>query len=148
MQALLKEFRDFILKGNMLEIAVGLIIAASFGTVVKSLVDNIIMPPIGVVMGGVDFSEKKSLLKAEQTIPATATTPEKKIPAVYLNYGKFINDVISLIVVGFCVFMVIKAYNTAKKRFEKKKEIEEAAAPAPSNEEKLLMEIRDLLAKK
>lgn len=143
MQALLKEFRDFILKGNMLEIAVGLIIAGAFGTVVKSLVDNIIMPPIGVVMGGVDFSDLNVKLKE-----ATTTPEGKDIPAVTLNYGKFINDVISLVVVGFCVFMVIKAYNTAKKRFEKKKELEPETPPAPSNEEKLLMEIRDLLAKK
>ena len=133
---MLKEFRDFILKGNMLDMAVGIVIGAAFGTVVKSLVNNILMPPIGLVLNNVDFSKLKW------------TIGEGKEEPVTINYGLFINDTISLIIIGFCIFLVVKAYNNAKTKFEKKKEEEPKSDPEPSNEEKLLIEIRDLLAKK
>ena len=144
---MLKEFRDFILKGNMLDMAVGIIIGAAFGTVIKSLVDNVIMPPIGQLLGNVDFSALKVTL--QEGVPEVkdeageVTTPA--VEEVAINYGQFINDTISLIIVGFCVFMMVKAYNKAKANFEEKKEEEPAEPPA---EEKLLTEIRDLLAKK
>ena len=137
---MLKEFRDFILKGNMLDMAVGIIIGAAFGTVVKSLVSNVIMPPIGKVLGGLDFSALYiGLGEGADGEP------------VKILYGQFINDVISLVIVGFCVFLLVKAYNQAKAQFEKEEEEKEAEPekePEPSAEEKLLTEIRDLLAKK
>ncbi len=145
---MLKEFRDFILKGNMLDMAIGIIIGAAFGTVVKSLVNNVIMPPIGVLMGGLDFSALS--LKIQKATPAVmdgSVVKEPAVEAVAINYGMFINDVISLIIIGFCVFMLVKAYTRAKEKFDKKEEAPEKD-PEPSNEEKLLVEIRDLLAKK
>lgn len=141
---MLKEFRDFILKGNMLDMAVGIIIGAAFGTVIKSLVSNVIMPPIGLVLGGIDFS--KLSIKLQDAKPATEGA--EAVEAVAINYGTFINDVISLVIIGFCIFMMVKAYNTAKSKFEEKKEEEPEKDPEPSKEEVLLTEIRDLLAKK
>jgi len=144
MKGLLTEFRDFILKGNMLDMAVGIVIGAAFTTLVKSLVDNIIMPPIGMAMGGVDFADKKIPLKEAETNEAGEVVSE----AVFLNYGQFINDMIALVIVGFCIFLLVKTYNNSKKKFEKKQEeAPEPADPPISNEEKLLTEIRDLLAK-
>ncbi len=136
---MLKEFKEFIARGNVLELAVGLILATYFGAIVKSFVDDIIMPPIGQLIAGVDFSQLK-LAIAEKTLE------DGTIEAVTINYGTFINTVITFIIVGFAVFMVVKAYNN----FLKKKEEAPAPAapPAPSNEEKLLMEIRDLLSKR
>ncbi len=143
-----KEFREFILKGSMMDMAVGIVIGAAFSTVVKSLVDNVIMPPIGLITGGVDFSQMSITLKEGQTEVTqnedgtTAAVAEE----VTLNYGQFINDCIALVLVGFCLFLLIKAYNNAKTRFDKTEEAPKAP-PEPSNEEKLLTEIRDLLAK-
>lgn len=135
---MLKEFKEFIARGNVLELAVGLILATYFGAIVKSFVDDIIMPPVGQLIAGVDFSELKYAI-AEKTLE------DGTIEAVTINYGTFINTVLTFIIVGFAVFMVVKAYNN----FLKKKEEAPAPAdpPAPSNEEKLLMEIRDLLSK-
>ncbi len=133
---MIKEFKDFIARGNVLELAVGLILATYFGAIVKSFVDDIIMPPIGQMIAGVDFSELK-LAIGEKTLE------DGTIEAVTINYGTFINTIITFIIVGFAVFLVVKAYNN----FLKKKEASPAPAepPAPSNQEKLLMEIRDLL---
>ncbi|VAV99371.1 Large-conductance mechanosensitive channel [hydrothermal vent metagenome] len=128
---MLKEFQDFAVKGNVVDMAVGIIIGGAFGTIVKSLVSDIIMPPIGVLMGGLDFSSLALTLKA-----ATADAE-----AVTLNYGLFINNVISFLIVAWAVFMLVKAMNTLKK----KEEAAPSAPPAPPRSEVLLEEIRDAL---
>ncbi len=140
---MLKEFQDFIKKGNVLELAVGFIMATYFGVIVKSLVNDIIMPPIGLLLGGVDFSELKYVIKEAQTAVMegeTIITPE--VAEVAINYGNFVNTIITYIIVAFAVFIIVRNYN----RFLKKRE--EAPAPSPSNrEEELLTEIRDALRK-
>lgn len=143
MGSIVKEFKDFILKGNVIDMAVGIIIGAAFGTVVKSLVANIIMPPIGLLLGGIDFSKLKIVLKDEVKEGADVVTE-----AVSINYGTAFNDIITLVIVGFCVFVLVKAYNTAKAKMAKEEAPKEEAPAGPSDEVKLLTEIRDVLAKK
>jgi large conductance mechanosensitive channel len=138
---MLKEFKSFISKGNVMEMAVGLIMALYFGAIVKSLVDHIIMPPIGMLLGNVDFSNLKIVL-TEATMNGDIAIPE-----VAFSYGIFINTIITFIIVSFCIFMVVKGYNKMKENLEKKEEEAPAAPPAPSKEEVLLTEIRDLLKK-
>ena len=131
---MLSEFKDFAVKGNMVDMAVGIIIGGAFGTIVKSLVQDVIMPPIGLMLGGVDFSDIKIRLKE-----AVGETPE-----VAINIGSFINNIISFLIVAFAVFMMVKAINKMKAEFEEKKE----EAPAePPRSEVLLEEIRDALKK-
>ena len=127
---LISEFKKFALKGNVLDLAVGIIIGGAFGTIVKSLVDDVLMPPLGLLLGGVDFGDKKLVLK-EAVDGANAVT---------LNYGSFINAVIAFLIVAFALFMVIKAMNKLQAK-------EEAAPAAPPKSEVLLEEIRDLLKK-
>ena len=139
---MLKEFKDFALKGNMLDMAVGIVIGGAFGTIISSLVKDIIMPPIGLMMGGVDFAQKFVLLEAGTTPPPYATLDAAvEAGAVTLNYGLFVNAVISFLIIAFAVFMLVRQYNQLK--------AQEAAAPAappePSKEEILLGEIRDVL---
>lgn len=133
--SIVKEFKDFAIKGNMIDMAVGIIIGAAFGKIVSSFVKDVIMPPLGMLTGGVDFSDKAIVLKEAVAEGAEAVT---------LNYGLFINNVIDFVIVAFAVFIVVKAINSAKRK--------EAAAPAappqPSTQEVLLSEIRDLLKKK
>ena len=131
------EFKKFALKGNMLDLAVGFIMGGAFGTIVSSLVKDVLMPPLGLLMGGVDFSALKITLKS--AIPATDTA--KAIEAVSINYGAFLNNVISFVIVAFAMFMIIKAMSRLQKK-------EEAAPSAPPAQEVLLAEIRDLLKKK
>jgi len=143
---MLKEFKNFISKGNVIDMAVGLILATYFGAVVKSLVNDIIMPPIGKLLGGVDFSQLKIVIqepvKAVTDAAGKIITPE--VNEITLNYGSFINTIITFIIVAFAIFMVVKAYNKMKKKQE-----ETPAAPQePSKEEVLLGEIRDLLKNK
>jgi large conductance mechanosensitive channel len=138
---MLKEFKQFISKGNVLELAVGLIMAVYFGAIVKSLVDHIIMPPIGLLLGNVDFSSLKIVLKGASMIG------DVQVPEVAISYGLFINTIITFLIVALAVFLVIKGYNTMKERMEKKEEAQ-AVPPGPSKEEILLTEIRDLLKKK
>lgn len=138
---MLKEFKSFISKGNVMEMAVGLIMALYFGAIVKSLVDHVIMPPIGMLLGNVDFSNLKIVL-TEATMNGDTAVPE-----VAISYGMFINTIITFIIVSFCIFMVVKGYNKMKENLEKKEEEAPAAPPAPSKEEVLLTEIRDLLKK-
>jgi large conductance mechanosensitive channel len=127
---MLKEFKDFAMRGNVVDMAVGIIIGAAFGKIVSSLVADVIMPPIGMIMGSVDFSDLSIALGSGEG-------------AATLNYGLFINTVINFMIVAFAIFMLIKGINTMKKKEEAK-----PAAPAkPSAEETLLTEIRDLLAK-
>ncbi len=133
---MIKEFKNFISKGNVLEMAVGLIMAVYFGAIVKSLVNDIIMPPIGMLLGGVDFSKLKIVLQQ-----AGVDASGKEIAEVAILYGSFINTIITFIIVSFSIFIVVKGYNNMKK-----KEEEKPSAPAePGKEELLLTEIRDLL---
>jgi large conductance mechanosensitive channel len=141
----MKEFKKFISKGNVVEMAVGLIMATYFGAIVKSLVNDIIMPPVGKLLGGVDFSQLKVVIQskiAETSIGASDGTSE-----VAINYGLFINTIITFLIVAFTISMVVKAYNKMKEKLEKKVEKAPAIDPAPSKEEILLTEIRDLLKK-
>lgn len=129
--SMIKEFQEFAVKGNVVDMAVGIIIGGAFGTIVKSLVSDIIMPPIGLLMGGIDFSQLVVTLK-DATADAEAVT---------INYGVFINNVISFLIVAWAVFMLVKGMNSLKKKAE-----EAPAAPAePPKEQVLLAEIRDLL---
>lgn len=142
---MLKEFREFAVKGNVLDMAVGIIIGAAFGTIVKSLVDDVIMPPIGLLLGGVDFSDL-FLTLSQGTVagPYATLAAAKEAGAVTINYGVFINALLSFLIVAFAVFIVVRSFN----RLKKKEEAVEAAPPPPpppSAEEKLLGEIRDLL---
>lgn len=139
MSKFLTEFKEFAVKGNALDMAVGVIIGAAFGKIVSSIVDDIIMPPIGWLIGGVDFSNLKITLPAEQIVEGVATQPAT------INYGLFIQNVIDFLIVAFCVFLLVKAINKLTK---KKEEEPPAAPPAPSAEEKLLTEIRDLMKNK
>ena len=132
--AIVKEFKDFISRGNVVDLAVGVIIGAAFGKIVTSLVTDIIMPPIGMLLAGIDFANLKYIMKEAVG----------KTPAVSINYGMFINNVIDFIIVAFCIFMVVKGINSMKKPAP---EPEAAPDPEPTKEEVLLTEIRDLLAK-
>src|SRR5688572_23538077 len=109
---MLQEFKKFALRGNVIDMAVGIIIGAAFGTVVKSLVDDVIMPPIGYVTSGVDFKQKSWTIKpaVDETVDGKTVTK----PAINLNYGAFINNVISFLIVAWCVFMIVKAMNVAE----------------------------------
>lgn len=133
------DFKGFIFKGNIIDLAVGVIIGGAFGKIVSSFVADVIMPPIGVLLGGVNFSDLKMVLK--EGIAATATSPE--VAAVSINYGTFLQTLIDFLIIALVIFMVLKAYaNTQKKQEEAP-----AAPPAPTAEEVLLGEIRDLLKK-
>jgi len=135
---LLKEFRDFAMRGNVVDLAIGVIIGAAFGLIVNSLVADIFMPIIGVATGGVNFADLVYPLKA-----ATIDASGKDVPAVVIAYGKFIQFTINFLIVAFAMFMVVKGMN----RMKKKEAEAPAAPPVPTAEEKLLVEIRDLLAK-
>jgi len=131
----IKEFKQFIIKGNVVDLAVGVIIGASFGKIVISFVDDLIMPPIGYILGGIDFSKKKWVIKPEDEL--------HKIAEVSVKYGSFVNTIIQFIIIAFCIFILVKIINALRIREE-----EEAAAappPPPSKEEILLTEIRDIL---
>ncbi|WP_257657746.1 large-conductance mechanosensitive channel protein MscL [Parapedobacter lycopersici] len=132
----LKEFKEFAMRGSVVDLAVGVVIGAAFGKIVTSLVDDIIMPPIGYVTGGIDFSQLKYVLKAADEAGGVAE--------VAITYGNFINVVIQFLIVSFCIFLVIKGINSLKR----KEEAAPAAPPAPSKEEVLLTEIRDALRAK
>jgi large conductance mechanosensitive channel len=139
---MLKEFKEFAVKGNMLDMAVGIIVGAAFGTVVQSLVKDVVMPPIGILLGGVDFTNLFVTLQ-EGAVPAPYATlaAAQEAGAVTINYGVFVNAIVSFLIVAFAVFLLVRSFNKLKKQ--------EAEAPkpppAPSAEEALLGEIRDLL---
>lgn len=135
---LLGEFRDFAMRGNVVDMAVGVIIGGAFGKIVTTLVDKVMMPPIGYATGGVDFKDKAFTLVSKGTAGATTD--------VVIGWGAFVNDVIQFVIVAFCLFIVVKAMNEAKKRFEREKAV--VPPPAPPKSELLLTEIRDLLAKR
>lgn len=132
--SLIKDFKSFALKGNVLDLAVAVIIGAAFGRIVSSLVNDVIMPPIGILMGGVNFSDL--VITIQEAAGETA--------AVTINYGMFIQHVVDFIIVAFAIFMVIRLFEKAKRK-EEAKPVAPAVIP---NEEKLLVEIRDLLKEK
>ena len=134
---LLKEFKEFAMRGNVIDLAVGVIIGGAFGKIIASLVADIIMPPIGLLVGGVNFVDLKWQMK-----PAEIVNGVKKA-AVTLNYGNFIQVTFDFLIVAFCIFLFVKAINS----MSKKKEDATAAPVEPSEEVKLLSEIRDLLKK-
>lgn len=129
--SMLKEFRDFAMRGNVVDLAVGVIIGAAFGKIVSSLVADIIMPPLGLLIGGIDFKQFALTLREAQG----------DVPAVVMHYGVFIQNVFDFIIVAFAIFLAIKVINKLKR----KQAEEPKAPPAPSKEEVLLSEIRDLL---
>jgi large conductance mechanosensitive channel len=138
---MLNEFKEFALRGNVMDMAVGIIIGAAFSTIVRSLVDDIIMPPIGVVTGGVDFSSIFIALNGQHY---DSLAQARQAGAPTMNVGLFINNVISFLIVAFVLFMAIKAMN----RLRRKQEEEPASEPPPSREVQLLEEIRDALVKR
>ena len=144
MSNFIKEFKEFAVKGNAIDMAVGVIIGGAFGEIVNSIVNDIIMPPIGWLIGGVNFSD----LKVE--LPKVVLDSGIELAPATINYGSFVQTIINFIIIALCVFMMIKGLAKLKNAKKAEEEKEEApAAPAePSNEEKLLIEIRDLLAKK
>jgi large conductance mechanosensitive channel len=144
MSGMLREFRDFAVKGNVVDMAVGVIIGGAFGKIVSSLVSDVMMPPIGKLMGGVDFSSLFITLGAEQY---QSLAEAQAAGAATINYGVFLNNLINFVIVAFCVFMMVKALNSAKKK-DAAPAPAPAAPPAPSRQEVLLQEIRDLLGKK
>lgn len=135
---LVKEFKEFAMRGNVIDMAVGIIIGAAFGKIVSSLVNDIIMPPIGFLIGGKDFTDLKFILKDTAVNDAGDT-----IQAVSINYGNFIQITLDFLIIAFAVFLLIKGINSLKKKEEKKP----ATPTEPTKGEKLLTEIRDLLKK-
>ncbi len=138
---IIQEFKEFAIKGNMIDMAVGIIIGGAFGKIIASLVKDVIMPPLAMLTGGVDFSDKKIVLKEA----VAASEGVAAVEAVTLSYGLFINQVVDFLIVAFAVFMMIKAINKAKRKQEA---APPPAPPAPSAQELLLTEIRDLLKNK
>jgi large conductance mechanosensitive channel len=140
---MLREFKEFAMRGNVLDMAVGIIIGAAFGTIVTSFVNDVIMPPIGLALGGVDFTNMFVTLRdgVKAAGPYASLAEAKAAGAVTLNYGVFANSIVSFLIVAFAIFMVVKGANSLKQ-----KQVEAPAEPpAPTADQKLLAEIRDLL---
>ncbi len=142
-----KEFKEFAMRGNVVDMAVGIIIGGAFGVIAKTLVSDVIMPPIGLLLGGVDFSNIFTVLKegAAAAGPYATLADAQNAGAVTINWGVFLNTVINFLIVAFAVFLVIKGLNAAKRQEEAK---EEAAPPAPPEDVVLLREIRDALQRR
>lgn len=138
--AFLKEFKEFAMRGNVVDLAVGVIIGAAFGKIVDALVKDIIMPPLGYLLGGVDLSKWKLVLK-----PGDAAA---KVEEVAISYGSFLSAVGEFLIIALCIFMVVKIMNKLKRNEAEVVAATPAAPPAPSTEEVLLTEIRDILAAK
>ena len=132
--SMMKEFKEFAMRGNVVDLAVAVIIGGAFGKIIASLVADVLMPPIGVLLGGMDFTALTIVLKE-----AVAD-----VPAVTINYGKFVQTVVDFLIIAFSIFLMIKGINS----FKKKQEEAPSAPPEPSKEEQLLTEIRDLLKQK
>ena len=132
--SILQEFKEFAIKGNAIDMAVGIIIGAAFGKIISSLVADVVMPPIGVLVGGVDFTK----------LVVTLKEASGNVPAVTLNYGNFIQSMVDFTIIAFVIFIMVKLINNLKK----KEVAASVAAPEPSKEELLLTEIRDLLKAK
>jgi large conductance mechanosensitive channel len=136
MSKLLSEFKEFAMRGNVIDMAVGVVIGAAFGKIVTSLVDNIIMPVVGVITGGINFSEEAIVLKEAVG----------EDPAVLLSWGAFVQSIVDFLIIAFCIFLAIKGINKLSRK--KEEEPEAPAAPAGPTQEELLTQIRDLLEKK
>ena len=136
MSKFIKEFKEFAVKGNAIDMAVGVIIGAAFGKIVSSIVSDIIMPPIGWLIGGMDFTDLKVKLPVNPINPEVSAT---------INYGVFVQTVIEFVIIAFCVFLLVKGINIMARKM---KDETPAAPPAPSKEELLLTEIRDILKNK
>lgn len=134
--SIVKEFKEFAVRGNVIDLAVGVIIGAAFGKIVTSLVDDIIMPPIGYLTGGIDFADKVLILKEGDAA--------NKIAEVSVKYGQFLNTLIQFLIVAFCIFLIVKAINSLKR----KEEVAPTVPAPPSKEEVLLTQIRDILKEK
>lgn len=142
---MLKEFKSFAMKGNVLDLAVAVVIGGAFGKIVTSFVNDVIMPPIGLLLGNTDFSNLRVILKhGTEAVMSGEDVVTPAIAEVSIRYGAFINTVLDFVIVAFAIFMVIKGYNKLKKKEEEKP----APPPAPSKEETLLTEIRDILKEK
>lgn len=135
MRKFFQEFKDFAMKGNVIDMAVGVIIGAAFGKIVSSLVDDIIMPGIGVLTGGADFKDLRFMIQA--------ASDGKE--AVYIQWGSFVQTIVDFLIIAFCIFVAIRFVNRLHK--QKKEEVQEEAAPAGPTQEELLTEIRDLIAR-
>ncbi len=135
MGKLLSDFKEFAMRGNVIDMAVGVIIGGAFGKIVSSLVNDVIMPVVGIATGGIDFKESKVLLQAAQMNGEEVVKPE-----VWLTWGMFVQNIVDFLIIAFCIFMAIRIMNRFKKKVE-----EEPAAPAGPTQEELLTEIRDLL---
>jgi len=133
---MVSEFKDFAMKGNVVDMAVGIIVGAAFGKIISSAVNDIVMPPIGLMMGGVNFSELAVVLQEAQG----------EVTAVTINYGAFIQTILDFVIVALAIFMAVKAMNAAKRARQEEEAATPEAPPEPSDEAKLLTEIRDLLA--
>jgi large conductance mechanosensitive channel len=140
---MLKDFRDFAIRGNVIDLAIGVIIGAAFGAIVSSLVDDVFMPVIGLILNGVDFSNLFVVLSNPKNIPVTSLAAAKDAGIATLNIGLFINAVVKFVIIAFVLFLVVKAINSMKK----KQEAAPAAPPAPSEEIVLLTQIRDAVRK-
>ncbi|MBK7489021.1 MAG: large-conductance mechanosensitive channel protein MscL [Bacteroidales bacterium] len=141
---MVKEFKEFAVKGNMLDMAVGIIIGGAFGKIITSLVNDVLMPPLGLLLGKVDFSSLKAILqKGSDAVMDGAVVVQPAVSEVSINYGIFLNNIIDFLIVALCIFFVIKGMNTLKKKEEAAPE----TPPPPSEEAVLLKEIRDLLKK-
>ena len=139
---MLREFKEFAMRGNVLDMAVGIIIGAAFGTIVNSLVTDVIMPPVGLALGGVDFTNMFVTLRegAKAAGPYASLAAAKDAGAVTLNYGMFVNSIVSFLIVAFAIFMIVKGANSLKQQ-----QAEAPAPAAPTKDQLLLTEIRDLL---
>jgi len=138
--SMLKEFKEFAMKGNVVDMAVGIIIGAAFGKIIASLVSDVIMPPIGVLIGGLSFTDIKIMMKDAVTDPATGKVIKE---AVAIKIGNFIQTLVDFTIIAFAIFMMVKGMN----KISKKKEEAPAPPPVPTKEQELLAEIRDLLKK-
>lgn len=144
--SIITEFKEFAIKGNVVDMAVGVIIGGAFGKIVSSVVADIIMPPIGKALGGVNFADLFFSLDPEKTKGITSLVKAKEAGAAVIAYGQFINVCIDFFILAFCVFLMVKTINTIRKQLEKPPApAAPAAPPEPPAQEKLLMEIRDLL---
>ena len=141
MSKFIQEFKEFAVKGNAVDMAVGVIIGGAFGKIVSSIVDDIIMPPIGWLIGGVQFSDLKI------TLPQLSVPGLEQTQAVTINYGNFLQTVFNFLIIAFCVFLMVKGINKLSKKKAKEPAVP-APEPEPSKEEQLLSEIRDLLKNK
>ncbi len=136
-----KEFRDFALKGNVIDLAIGVVIGAAFGAIVASIVDDLFMPIIGLILSGIDFSNLFIVLNNPGNVPVPSVAAAKAAGVATLNYGLFINAVVKFTIIAFVLFIVVKGVN----RLRKQEAAAPAAPPAPTTEEKLLTEIRDAI---